>query len=269
MSIATILVHLDSSPRCAARLDLAVGLALRHGARLTGLFAEVATPLQVGVVATWPSAEYLARVEAARALFAARAGELGTAARFVDLNRGGERTVVLRTAAYAASFDLVVLGGHEASGRVPAELAETVLRESGRPVLVVPPVGTVSRVGARPLFAWHRSRSTARALSDALPLIEPAAEALVVEALRVGEDADELAELTRDRLAAHGVVADWRRAPIDGMDLTDVLLNHAADHGADLLVAGAFDGSEGTLFGGETVTRQLLHHMTLPVLFAH
>lgn len=269
MSIATILVHLDSGPRCAVRLDLAVGLARRHGARLTGLFAEVGAPLHVGVVATWPGAEYLAHVAAVRALFEARAAELGAAARFVDLNRGGARTVALRAAEYAASFDLVVLGGHEPGGRVPDDLAETILRGAGRPVLVVPPVGIVVHIGRRPLFAWHRSRSAARALSDALPLIEPAAEALVVEALRVGEDADEFAELTRDRLAAHGVVAQWRRAPLGGMELVDVLLNHAADHGADLLVAGAFDGSETSPFGGEIVTRQLLRHMTLPVLFAH
>lgn len=269
MSIATILVHLDSSPRCAARLDLAVGLARRHGARLTGLFAEVAAPTHVGVVATWPSADYLAHVEAARARFEAGAAELGAAARFVDLNRGGRRTVVLRAADYAASFDLVVLGGHEPGGRVPDDLAEAILRGSGRPVLVVPPAGAFGHVGARPLFAWHRSPSAARALSDALPLIEPAAEALVVEALHAGEDADEFAEPTRDRLAAHGVAADWRRAPIDGLELADVLLNHAADHGADLLVAGAFDGAGATRFGAETVTRHLLRHMTLPVLLAH
>lgn len=269
MSIATILVHLDSGSRCAARLDLAIGLARRHGARLTGLFAEVSAPLHVGVVATWPSADYLAHVEAARSLFEARAAELGAAARFVDLNRGGERSIALRAAEYAASFDLVVLGGHEPGGRVPEDLAETILRGSGRPVLVVPPAGTFVHIGARPLFAWHRSRAAARALSDALPLIDPAAEALVVEALRTGEDADEFAEQTRDRLAAHGVAADWRRAPIDGIELPDVLLNHAADHGADLLVAGAFDGAGTTRFGAEAVTRQLLRHLTLPVLFAH
>ncbi|TBW38947.1 universal stress protein [Siculibacillus lacustris] len=269
MTIATILVHLDTQTRCGARVDLAVDLARRHGARLTGLFAEIAAPQRVGTVASWPSADYVARVDAARSRFVERTRGLGERARFVDLDRGGEHTVVLRAVEYASSFDLVVLGGYEAGGQVPADLAEHLLLESGRPVLIVPPVGTFVRVGARPMFAWHRSRSAARALCDALPLIEKEAEALVVEAVRAGEAGDEMAALTLDQLAAHGVAAEWRRVPMDHVDLMDTLLNQASDHGADLLVSGAFDRSGFTLFGGGAGTRYLLRHMTLPVLLAN
>ncbi|RQW77267.1 MAG: universal stress protein UspA, partial [Geobacter sp.] len=35
---ADILVHLDTASHCAARLDLAIGVALRQRARLTGLY---------------------------------------------------------------------------------------------------------------------------------------------------------------------------------------------------------------------------------------
>ncbi|NLH79974.1 MAG: universal stress protein [Phyllobacteriaceae bacterium] len=269
MTIATLLVHLDGSARCGARLDLAVDLARRHDARLTGLFAEIAPPQRVGTVARWPSGDYVARVAAVRALFAEHAGALGDRARFIDLDRGGEHTVVLRAVEYATSFDLVVVGGYEAEGHVPADLAEHLLLETGRPVLIVPPFGAFAHVGARPLFAWHRSRSAARALGDALPLIEPGAEALVVEAVRAGEEGDEMAGLTLERLAAHGVVAEWRKVPMEGVDLMDTLLNQAADHGADLLVAGAFDRSGFSLFGGGAGTRYLLRHTTLPVLLAN
>ena len=37
MNYRTILVHLDESPRCGARIELAAGLAREHGAHLLGL----------------------------------------------------------------------------------------------------------------------------------------------------------------------------------------------------------------------------------------
>jgi len=37
MALKDILVHLDITPRCATRLELAARLAMRHGAHLTGL----------------------------------------------------------------------------------------------------------------------------------------------------------------------------------------------------------------------------------------
>ena len=36
MALKDILVHLDGTPRSAVRLELAAGLAVRHGAHLTG-----------------------------------------------------------------------------------------------------------------------------------------------------------------------------------------------------------------------------------------
>src|SRR5690349_22805281 len=38
MALVDILVHMDSTPHCPARLDLAIGLARQHRARLTGLY---------------------------------------------------------------------------------------------------------------------------------------------------------------------------------------------------------------------------------------
>jgi nucleotide-binding universal stress UspA family protein len=37
MALKDILVHLDVTPRCTARLEVAANLAARHGAHLTGL----------------------------------------------------------------------------------------------------------------------------------------------------------------------------------------------------------------------------------------
>ena len=54
-----------------------------------------------------------------------------------------------------------------------------------------------------------------------------------------------------------------------GIAISDVLLSRAADLGADMIVAGAYHHSHlrEELLGG--VSRDLLDHMTVPVLMSH
>jgi nucleotide-binding universal stress UspA family protein len=203
MSLANILVHLDSTARCAARVRIAAEIAARRGARLIGLFAETASAQRVGLVAAWPSADYVEHMEAARAAFAKAAASLGDKAKFIDLNRGGEHEVLARATDVARAFDLVVLGQHEAGSRTPAELAEQIIVESGRPVLMIPSAG------------------------------------------------------------------EYRHVVTEDVKVMDTLLNEAADHSSDLLVAGAFDHAGFPSLGRGSGTRYLLKHMTQPMLFSH
>ncbi len=270
MALANILVHLDSSARAMARLALAVRLAQRNDARLTGLFAEASAAHRVGVVATWPSEEHVAAVTAARAAFETATAGLGERASFIDVNRGGEQEILIRVTDIARNFDLVVLGQAEEGSRVPSDLAEQLIMECGRPVLMVPNIGSYPDVGARPLFAWHRSRSATRALNDALPLVSGGADALVVQAARTGEaSSDEFADLVTGHLAAHGISARFQIVAVEEVKLMDTLLNQAADHSADLMAIGAFDSAGFAFLGRGSGTRYVLRHMTLPVLFSH
>jgi len=43
MALQDILIHMDNTPQCTTRLDVAVDLAKRHGARLTGLYVLTST----------------------------------------------------------------------------------------------------------------------------------------------------------------------------------------------------------------------------------
>jgi hypothetical protein len=138
MILANILLHLDSTPRTAARVALSLHIAERTGARLTGLFAEKADAYVVGTVATWPSAHYRAAVEGARSAFAAATAPLKDRAAFIDLNRGSDHEIIHRAIAVARSFDLIVLGQTQDGVPVPAKLPDEIITESGRPVLVVP-----------------------------------------------------------------------------------------------------------------------------------
>ena len=121
------------------------------------------------------------------------------------------------------------------------------------------------------LAAWDGSAPAARALGDALPLLRRAERvALAVvdpERLggRVGEQpgADMAAHLAR-----HGVRVEVQAVPSGGLATADVLLDLAADTGADLLVMGGYGHSRlrELAFGG--TTRDVLGRMTVPVLLA-
>jgi nucleotide-binding universal stress UspA family protein len=73
-----------------------------------------------------------------------------------------------------------------------------------------------------------------------------------------------------EHLARHGLTVTAARTVVsDGLPPADVLLDYASDIGADLLVVGGYGHSRTRemILGG--VTRDLLRHMTVPVLMSH
>ncbi len=269
MALANILVHLDSRPRVAARVGLSLRIAERCGACLTGMFAERADAHVVGTVATWPSAHYVAARDKAQAAFAEATAPLKDRAAFIDVNRGSDHEIVRRATEIARTFDLVVLGQSQDDAPVPAKLPDEVIAESGRPVLVVPYVGTYADVGARPLFAWHGERGAARAAFDALPLLTSGCQALIVEVGHKGDHRYEFSDLLVTNLARHKVNARYQHAVVDDISVSDALLSAISDHSADLMVIGAFDAGWRFFFGHGSGTPQILAHLTAPVLFSH
>lgn len=273
MSLNSILVHLNSGDRSPALLKFAAGLARARGARLTGLFAQVAPAHQVGVVAQWPTEDYAKAAEASRAAFAAATE--GLAAEWVDLNRGDEGEVVQLAVDFARHFDLVMLGQRTAGDPLtPPDFIEQIIVTSGRPVLALPFAGEFPQVGMRPVFAWSDSRSSARGFSDGIALAAPGAEALVVGLSKPEDERGyayqkESLRLAAAQLAAHGIAARPEQLTLSEIGLMDALLNRAADHGADLLAIGAFGGGGYPLFSRGSGSRYMLKHMTLPVLFSH
>lgn len=277
MTYRHLIVHLDAGDRAAARLELAVKLASRLGARLTGLFAEGRAPgLRLREGAPLHEAEDLA-VASARFAAAVAAARLESDLWKVpagELDPGG---VAARFCRYA---DLTVLGQPDPEdARVPGDLASKVLLESGRPVLVVPAEGRFEDVGRRAVVEWFGSRESARALGDGIPLLRHA-EAVHVLDVRsreedLGEDDEPAREVVR-HLAAHGIRAQAepsylavREARARGLDVLDVLLNRASDLGADLVVMGA-RGRHGVPFPAVARTaRRSLHEITAPVLLSH
>lgn len=273
MSLKTILVHLNASERSHLRVKRAADFARAHGARLTGLFAQAAPAHQVGLVSAWPPAEYKAAAEASKAEFLAET--VGLDAEWVDLNRGDENELVMQTVDFARHFDLVIIGQRMPDHSLhPPEFAETLIIESGRPVLVLPNIGEIPTIGTRPAFAWSDSAASARALSDGLQLVAPGVEALVIGLTKADDEAGARYQknslnLAVAQLAAHGVAAQAEQLTFDQIGLMDALLNRIADHGGDLLALGGFGGGGYPLFSRGSGSRYILKCMTAPVLFSH
>jgi nucleotide-binding universal stress UspA family protein len=137
---------------------------------------------------------------------------------------------------------------------------------------MVPYVGRFPEIGRRVLIAWDASRETARAINDALPVIEAAD---VVTVMTVCDDDKAFARVRGGtqrilrHLERHGIAAHVCETIRNGNPVSDVILSRAMDFYVDMIVAGAFQHSplREALRGG--VGRDLLKRMTVPVLMSH
>lgn len=279
MSYRSILVHLDESPRCAARVEIAARLARQHGAHLFGLAPAglVNFPARVSPSLGMPNYLELAQGnlnESAAALvtgFKRRAQDLGLAS---FEGRVDEDDAVTSLVRHAGVHDLVVLGQTDRTAPTVAlelDIPEHVLMRAGTPALVVPYAGDFADAGGCVLVAWNATRESARAVHDAMPLLRHAREVHLMCFERTS-DLRHVSRLqlndARHWLARHGIDARLHQEPVSG-DVGEALLSRASDLGADLVVMGGYGHSRLAEFLLGGVTRRLLARMTTPVLMSH
>jgi nucleotide-binding universal stress UspA family protein len=263
-----ILVQLDGGEAGPRRLEAAILLARRFGARLTGMFAQKETDA-AALVARRPGTRLAEAAAASREAFTAATTAAGVTGRWLALAHGDPGFIVTELAFCARYFDLAVVGqgGSGDYPQLPDDAVERVILDSGRPVLVIPRTGPVGPLATRVAVAWNASREASRALHDSLPIL---AGAEAVTLLSVPRDTSpmpgELPEMdVIGHLAGHGVLARFERLRAEDIGVMDMLLSRAYDIGADLLVMGAPAGSS---FGKSSGTRFLLRHLTLPVVIS-
>jgi nucleotide-binding universal stress UspA family protein len=149
--------------------------------------------------------------------------------------------------------------------------AEAVIFGSGKPTLVLP-----QRPRSRPFelgtvaVAWDFSRAAARAVSDAIPLLEKAKKVRVVTVLNEKHlDNKHSAEELSKHLSRHGIDVVLERVDAKGRRIGEVLEAYVASHASDMLVMGAYGHSRlrELVLGG--ATKSLLSKPPLPILFSH
>jgi nucleotide-binding universal stress UspA family protein len=169
---------------------------------------------------------------------------------------------------YARMFDLTVVGRPIPGKSVPAaSTLETVLFDSGRPILIAPPSAPKS-LGRTAVVSWNGSTETARTVAFAMPLLRRAERVVVLAVEGVMVPGPSVAEAAR-HLQLNGIAAEIREAATDGRGGGEAILAEATTLGADLLVKGAYTNSRlrQMIFGG--ATSQILADAELPVFMAH
>jgi nucleotide-binding universal stress UspA family protein len=171
----------------------------------------------------------------------------------------------------ARRFDLAIVGQAEpGKDAVEAQIAESALFESGRPVVMVPYIQKAPLKLDRVMVCWDGSRAATRAIADAMPLLARAGRVEVVIVANDPGKQDEIPGADMGRhLARHGFKVGVTRFAAAGIDVADALLSHAADSGADFIVMGGYGHSRLREFVLGGVTHSILRTMTAPVLMSH
>ena len=276
MAIKDLLVHLDETPASATRLQAALALAAACGAQVSALYL-VAEPFLPGMGGRHLPAELLrehlahAEAEAETLLAGARteADRHGVALDIIRESGSLDRLPHL-LARHARYTDLTIVGQPDlaAHGVDDTALTEAAFMDSGHPALVIPRAGIAVLPPRRALIAWDGSREAARAASDAIPLLRFAENVLIL-VVELRDAGDQLESKLAAHLLRHEVKAEVRQIASGGAGIANVLLGQARDEAADLLVMGGYGHSRlREMFVGGT-TRDILEHMTVPVLFSH
>ena len=171
----------------------------------------------------------------------------------------------------ARRFDLAIIGQAERETSSTEQIiGETALFESGRPVIMVPYIQRAPFKTDNVMICWDGSRTAARAVADAIPVIRKSGrvEIVIVASERGKQDEIEGADIGQ-HLARHGLKVDVHRISGGNIDVGDALLSHAADSGADFMVMGGYGHSRLREFVLGGVTRSIFESMTVPVLLSH
>lgn len=274
MAIKNILLHMGVDMHHLSRLHIALGLARRHQAHLEIAFMASPAGMPSAIQGRGASAAYIAEATAiarekadeVRKEIEAGCGAAGIAWTW-EVLEGDHNTLLSERSHYA---DLLVVTQYHGVGSDefvtlyrPGELMLSV----SCPLLVLPRGLDLLSIGSRVLIAWKESREAARAVRDALPLLERAESVHVLSCDTEAHAAGQIRDIST-YLRRHGIAAAPPSVVGDG-PVGEVILGHAETLKADLLVMGAYGHPRWReiVLGG--VTQHVLRHMALPVLTSH
>jgi nucleotide-binding universal stress UspA family protein len=260
MAYRDIVVYLDASADCPARLRTAMNVATKHQARLIGV--DISTKESFG-------GENRERALAIEEEFTTAVQEIG-----LDFDYHPARPEA-HTAEQLFSHcaDLLVTTQphpdqhHLANSAVPKDILVT----AGVPMLVLPTGWTgVDPIGEQVVIAWNFSREATRAVHDAMPILKAAKKVFVFVFASNYSDQNADVQAIKNHLERHGVTValeGWRGR--GETDFTSALFAGLDRENADLIVCGAYGHSPlfEDMFGG--ATQKLINNISIPVLMSH
>lgn len=270
-----ILVQADLGKSFKARMEFAVSLAKQQGARITGLYDIPLFEMAGYSKFSFPKAvlEERNKAEHAEAEVAKKIFDDALIKSDVDGSWKIEVGDFCDTiCGYGRSADLIIMGQRDGEGRNSGDSTapDRIILRAGRPVLVTPHVAFDANAGSRILVAWDGSRESARAMHDALPLLQKSEHVDVVTFSEPKSAAAKVASLESivGFLKDYGVNAESESLILNEMSVGESLLNRMVDRGANMLVMGGYGKSRlrEIVLGG--VTRTVLEHASVPVMMS-
>lgn len=278
MTIRSVFLHAGSETLSPGRgpAAYAVGLSHAFNAHLEALILELdmTTPKSGHGREILQEALAQIQVQNADALNAANSVREAAEKMGVEAEVTTERSHIHSTPEIAADHarlaDLVVAGVCNQGLLSERQIAESLVFQSGRPVIVVPDDHETEYSAARVVVAWDFSRVAARAISDALPILRSASE---VRLVTFGDDKSFASSVTMDQvlsaLRRRGVEAQFDQLNRGSLTIGEAINSAVKNANADLLVMGGFGHSRFRDFILGGATRSVLTAPIVPTLLSH
>jgi nucleotide-binding universal stress UspA family protein len=259
-------------------LDAAAALAEARGGHLTVVC--------LGIDRTQPGAYYAGAnaIALQQTLAEAQADASATEARVRDLLKGRTRCNVLAVTAqigavgplvadFSQYADLTVALKPYGERRNVEDVAivEGALFGYRTPILVLPRTVDTAIAPKSVIVAWNESLEALTSVRAALPFLAKAGKVniAIIDPPQHSSDRSDPGGNIAEMLARHGIRSDISVLAKTMPRVSDVLVRHAQDTGADLIVMGGYGHSRfrEAILGG--ATRNMLELSPIPVLMAH
>lgn len=278
MNLGTILVCLTTRDHAETLMKLAVPLARKHNAHLVGLHTLEALAIYPGIAMHIPAPAFESfnksqaeEAEAISDIFDAYTKNEDFPSEW-RLLKAQSTSATDRMVESARTVDLVIMSheDNETERYDQRNARITVIRDSGRPVIVVPLGYEGPTVGENILLGWSSTREAARASHDLLTVVDEGAAVCVVQvgvaqqAALASSDTIELANM----YARHGLKVSLEQRDGTTKSVAEIINQTAFEKGADLIVVGAFGHSKAYDFVIGAATYDLLDGAKCPVMFS-
>ena len=287
MTIKTILLPIRESSTADSLMQTAISMAIRNNAHLDLLYVQNDPQHLIPFASLGVSASMRKSIiESASAASIQQGNDLKQ--RFITfcekhqmkvqprgtdpgkpsadfLNRQGARDELVGI--YGRLADLIIVP-QPLSATPPPSSIEAALRESGRPVLMVPREKVLDTAGKRLAIGWNCSKEAAQAISSVRSNLQRAEKVFVLcseKRMQQPLNADDVCIYLR----CHGISAETAVFSTAKLSVGEAVLAKAKEHNCDRLVVGGYSRSKlrNVIMGG--VTGHLMEHSDIPVLMVH
>jgi nucleotide-binding universal stress UspA family protein len=277
MTIRDVLLTLTTypDPTPISVVDVAVSFASSLGCHIAAMACEVHVQVPgsfvsfgtAGAIAAGTAHRSRDNAQALLAAFEAAAQKAALSHETIHEKSLSYR-VPERLVEYARLRDLTIVSVPEPYDQW---YAEAIIFGSGRPTLILPESAPFKPFELNTVVvAWDFSRSAARAVADAIPILEKAKVVRIVtvtneKVIDTNHSSEELAK----NLSRHGIDVIVDHVDAAGRSIGDSLTREIASYNADLLVMGAYGHSRFREFVLGGATQSMLSKPLLPILFSH